>query len=59
MTCLDLARSVAPYFRIDNQQAESIIEQAKDAVSDWKSIASDLDIPRSEQSMMAAAFAVD
>ncbi len=54
---LDLARSVAPYFRIKAAQATSIIDRLADAVREWSGIATALGIKRSEQAEMADAFA--
>jgi serine/threonine-protein kinase HipA len=53
---LDLARSVAPYFRIKNAEATSIIERLAAAVSGWSDVATALGIRRSEQDDMADAF---
>ncbi len=55
---LDLALDVAGYFRLDRIQATSIIEQVKEAVSQWRAIASELGIPRREQQCMKSAFRV-
>ncbi|HEY5022678.1 MAG TPA: HipA domain-containing protein [Gemmatimonadaceae bacterium] len=53
---LDLVRSVAPYFRIRDAQATSIIDHIADTVRDWSEIAASLGIKRIEQDDMAAAF---
>jgi serine/threonine-protein kinase HipA len=53
---LDLARSVARYFRIGNAEATSIIDRIADAIRGWREIAVALGITRSEQDDMAAAF---
>jgi serine/threonine-protein kinase HipA len=53
---LDLARSVAPYFRIKAAEADLIIDRIADVVGRWRSIASSLDISRSEQDEMGDAF---
>ena len=53
---LDLVRSVAPYFRIKDTEATSIIERIATAVGGWRDIADDLGIRRSEQEDMADAF---
>jgi serine/threonine-protein kinase HipA len=55
---LDLARSVAPYFRISPARAKEIISQINEAVSDWRRTASELGISRTEQNDMANAFEV-
>ena len=53
---LDLARSVAPYFRVKNAEATLIIDRIADVVGHWSEIASSLGINRAEQSDMAEAF---
>ena len=53
---LDLARSVAPYFRIKDAEAKSTIDRIADAVGGWPDIASTLGIKRSEQDAMSSAF---
>lgn len=53
---LDLVRSVAPYFRIRDAQATSIIDRVADAVRGWRDIADGLGIKRSEQGEMTDAF---
>jgi len=54
---LDLAREVAPYFRLDEAAAETIIAQVCATVRNWRKYASHLGIPRSEQDEMAPTFA--
>ena len=53
---LDLARSVAPYFRVSNKLAEEIVLRTKAVVRQWPRIADGLKIHAREQEMMAAAF---
>jgi serine/threonine-protein kinase HipA len=53
---LDLARSVAPYFRVNAARAQEIISQISEAVRDWRRIASELRISKSEQNDMENAF---
>jgi serine/threonine-protein kinase HipA len=53
---LDLARSVAPYFRIKDADATSIIERVAKSVGEWRRVADSLGIRRSEQDTMADAF---
>ena len=55
---LDLVRSVAPYFRIKDADATSIIDRIADVVGGWSEIAGSLGIKRTEQAEMAAAFAM-
>ncbi len=53
---LDLARSVAHYFRVTAQTANEIIERSKAVVKQWPTIASRLGIPAQAQDRMARAF---
>ena len=53
---LELALSVAEYFRVDKQKANLIIEQVKSSVSNWRSVAKDIGIPKAEQDRMSKAF---
>jgi serine/threonine-protein kinase HipA len=53
---LDLARSVAHYFRIDAQTADDIIERSRAVVRQWPKIATRLGIPLREREWMRSAF---
>jgi serine/threonine-protein kinase HipA len=53
---LDLAKSVARFFRISEKRANEIIYEITVAVKDWRLIAKKLWIPTSEQDLMASAF---
>jgi len=53
---LDLARSVAPYFRVGLKAANGIIERSQLVVKQWRKIADQLGIPAREQERMASAF---
>ena len=53
---LELARSVAPYFRVDNKTADEIIANGQTVVRQWPKIAGQLQIPPREQERMASAF---
>lgn len=53
---LDLALSVAEYFRVDKQKAKVIIDQIKKSVSNWRKVANDIGISRAEQDRMRKAF---
>jgi serine/threonine-protein kinase HipA len=55
---IDLARSVAPYFRIDHARAAAIVARIAEAVRGWREHAAELGITRSEQDDMADAFAL-
>jgi len=53
---LDLAREVAPYFRVASDVANEIIDQVRDSVSRWRTVATQLGLKRSEQNQMQGAF---
>lgn len=52
----NLARSVGEYFELSPPQMEFIITQVQDSIANWRELATDLSIPRSEQESMAPAF---
>jgi serine/threonine-protein kinase HipA len=53
---LELARSVAGFFRVPAKQADEIILRCKEVVRQWPTIAQSLRIPDREQQRMAGAF---
>lgn len=53
---IDLALSVAPYFRITTKDASAIIERTQVVVRQWPKVAKSLRIPAREQQRMATAF---
>jgi serine/threonine-protein kinase HipA len=53
---LDLAISVAEYFRVDKSTTEKIIKQVKAAISKWRDVAKNIGIPKSEVDRMSQAF---
>lgn len=53
---LELARSVAPYFRVNLKAAEEIIARSQAVVLHWSKVAAKLGISAREQDRMAAAF---
>ncbi len=53
---LDLARSVAPYFRVAKPLANEIIARSQAVVKQWPRIAGNLKISAREQERMASAF---
>jgi serine/threonine-protein kinase HipA len=55
---IDLARSVDTYFRLEKKEMNTIIDEVKSVISGWKKVATEIGIPRSEQTLMAAAFKV-
>jgi serine/threonine-protein kinase HipA len=54
----DLAMDVAPYFRLDQQEAGLILQQIKNVVTRWENLAEKIGIPRSERDYMRSAFRV-
>jgi len=53
---LDLARSVAPFFRVSRDDAAEIIGRQRAVVGQWRVLASRLGISSKEQSRMEEAF---
>lgn len=53
---LNLARAVAPYFRVTSEVAKATIERGAAIVSQWRKIAVSLSISNREQERMASAF---
>ena len=52
----ELAKTVGEYFRLDEEQMNVIINEVLESVSQWKQIAKEIGIPRSEQELMEKAF---
>jgi serine/threonine-protein kinase HipA len=52
----EIAKSVGEYFRLNNNQMEIIITEVTSAISQWKTTAKEIGIPRSEQELMEKAF---
>ena len=55
---LDLALEVAKHFRLTNKKANEIIEEVVRSVTDWKKVAANYKISRTEQELMSKAFRV-
>ncbi|WP_256003450.1 type II toxin-antitoxin system HipA family toxin [Pedobacter deserti] len=55
----DLAFSVGEYFRLDKRQMEDIFHQVSKSVSNWRTIAREIGISRSEVEQMSTAFQFD
>ena len=53
---LDLARSVGRYFRLSDQQQATYINEVREAVAGWDSVAEKMGIRRSEIERMRLAF---
>jgi serine/threonine-protein kinase HipA len=52
----ELAKSVGEYFRLNENQMKTIIEKVLDVTTNWKTIAKEIGISRSEQDIMTKAF---
>lgn len=52
----EVAKSVGIYFRLSNAQMEKIINQVVSSANNWKLIALEIGISRTEQEMMSKAF---
>lgn len=52
----ELALSVAKYFRLKHDQAKDILDTLKNAVAQWRTIATKYKLSKREQDYMAAAF---
>ncbi len=53
---LDLAKAVAEFFRVDDEQAETIISEVVCAVRKWPEVAATFGIGRGEQELIRPAF---
>ena len=53
---LDLARDVAPYFRVEENRSTAIIAEVKTAVKQWRGIAKKYGISNTECDVMERAF---
>lgn len=54
----NLVRSVAPYFRIEDARARSIIDRIANVVREWRDVATSIGIKRGEQDDMSDAYMV-
>jgi len=52
----DLPMEIAPYFRLDKDEASMRMERIRESVRGWRRIAGKYKIPKSEQNIMAKAF---
>lgn len=55
---LDLALSVAPYFRLDQEDAQLIIDRILNVVSSWQVFAKKIGLSRAEIERMSACFTI-
>lgn len=53
---IELVKSVAPYFRISNNDANRLISDMLKTIKEWRKMATYLGISQSEQARMASAF---
>ena len=53
---LNLALEVSIYFRLENEEAVSIINEVKEVVSNWRNIANKYGLSRAEQELKGRAF---
>lgn len=56
---IELALSVAEFFRIDKKKANQIINQTKSVVSNWRGYAKNYGIGKTEQDRMSKAFSLE
>ena len=54
----DLAKSVGEYFQLTLVEMNQILREVQQVVKQWRLLANQLKIPRSEQKMMDAAFKI-
>ena len=59
MASIDTALSVIDEFRLSREQAELIMYDVAEAVSDWRNVATQLDLSKREIDRMASAFEHD
>jgi serine/threonine-protein kinase HipA len=52
----ELAKSVGEYFRLNKQQIVSIMQEVLQATSNWKTLAKEIGISKSERELMIKAF---
>jgi len=53
---LELALSVAPYFRLKNSHAEAVIAEVQKVVKQWQKLAKKIGLPEREATVMNRAF---
>lgn len=55
---IELAKSVGVYFRLSGKEMNVILDEVKASVTNWKKVANEIGISRSEQALMHGAFRV-
>lgn len=53
---LDLVRDAAEVYRVSEAEADTIVDEVRDAVGQWRAVAGELGISRAEQERMESAF---
>lgn len=53
---IKLAKSVGGFFRLDEKQMDTIIQEVLDSVNQWRIVADKIGISRAEQRLMSRAF---
>lgn len=53
---MDLALSTAEFYGLDQNEAQRIFQHTKAAVARWRTVAAELQLPRSETELLAQAF---
>lgn len=53
---LELAKEAGAYFRLSEKEMKVIIDEVQSSIANWKTLASEIGIPRSEQMLMSRAF---
>ncbi|MGJ1322831.1 hypothetical protein ACR780_09090 [Sphingobacterium faecium] len=52
----DLAKSVGEFFKLNQNQMDSIIGEILESVSQWENLADKIGISRAEEELMSRAF---
>ena len=55
---LELAREVAPFFRVTSDRVDEIIKEITQVIQDWRNEATSLGISTKEQEQMTRAFRI-
>lgn len=55
---IELAKSVGPFFRLDNLKMTEIIQEVESSVARWREVAKEIEISRGKKSFMEDGFVV-
>ena len=55
---IEVAKSVGQYFRLNEKEMNTVINEVKKSVSKWQTVAKEIGITQNEQGLMATAFRV-